>query len=359
MERNDIILVDKRIKDLIRLGQELALKLESFNSDTGSELKTVIINTRAENPWFTEESVITALKNWIETLHPNELNNWVLKYKDELYRNPKKLNIAVINAGNIPFVGLHDLLSVFISGFNYIGKNAAGDSVLLPYIASILCAIEPSYKDTIRFVSRLENMDAVIATGTNNSARYFEYYFGKYPHIIRSNRNGIGVLLGNESNDQLYALGKDVFTYFGLGCRNVSKLYVPVGYDFSKFFESIEDFKVLMSHNKYMNNFDYNNSVFLLKQIPFLQNGFLIVRKENKIASPIAVLHFEEYENINGLISRLTNSIEQLQCISSGGDIFTGNTLLENINFDFGKTQTPALWNYADGVDTLEFLCGL
>ena len=354
-----MILVDKRIQALVRFGLMISSKLKSLNSDSDNELKAIIYNARAENPWFTEESILTALKNWVDALELNHINKWALKYFDELNKNRKKLNIAVVNAGNIPFVGLHDLLSVLLCGFNYTGKNATGDSFLLPYIASVLCKVEPSFNEKIRFVSRLEAMDAVIATGNNNSARYFEYYFGKYPHIIRKNRNGVAVLSGIESKDQLHDLGKDIFTYFGLGCRNVSKLYVPTGYDFSKFFEAIEDFKELLSHNKYMNNFEYNNSVFLLKRIPFLQNGFLIVRKENQIASPVAVLHYEEYNDMPGLMKSLTNTITQLQCIVSDGIIFNENNKLENIHVDFGMSQSPALWNYADGADTIKFLCSL
>ena len=354
-----MILVDKRIQSLTRFGEAISLVLEGYNSESDTEFNRIINKSRSENPWFTEQNILMSLRNWVEALAEENVKIWTEKYRDELMSSRKELNIAVVNAGNIPFVGLHDLLSVLLSGNSYLGKNATGDSFLLPYITSILCLVEPSYKENIRFVSRLESMDAVIATGNNNSARYFKYYFGKYPHIIRKNRNGVGVLLGNESNEKLHELGNDIFDYFGLGCRNISKLYVPKGYNFNKFFEAIEEFKGMLNHNKYMNNFDYNNSVLLLKQIPFLQNGFLIIRKENQIASPVAVLHYEEYDDISGLKKNLLNTIEQLQCIVFEGNYLSDDFLLENIRVDFGKTQKPALWDYADGVDTVDFLLGL
>ncbi len=349
--------VDDRIKTWVQFGQMISSKIEKYNSVPDNELFNIFNNARIENPWFTENNVLIALRNWVITLEQCNVEKWALKYSDYINANRKQLNIAVVNAGNIPFAGLHDFISVLFCGFNYIGKNATGDSILLPYIASLLCSIEPSFNDQIHFVSKLETMDAVIATGNNNSARYFEYYFGKYPHIIRKNRNGVGVLNGNESAEQLHSLGADIFTYFGLGCRNVSKIYVPEGYDFNKIFEVFEDFKDLIMHNKYMNNFDYNNSVFLLKKIPFLQNGFLIVRNENQIASPVSVLHYEEYNCHYDLLKSLNNSITQLQCIVSEEIIFKEDKQLEKITIDFGKAQSPALWDYADGVDTVEFLC--
>ncbi len=354
-----MILFPERIIPWVRLGQSISWNLEKYNSDPDNELFNTINNATAENPWFTKENILIALRNWVIALEQKNVEKWAMKYKNCFKATDELLNIAVINAGNIPLSGLLDFISVLFCGFNYIGKNATGDSVLLPYISSLLCSIEPAFNDQIHFVSKLETMDAVIATGNNNSSRYFEYYFGKYPHIIRKNRNGVGVLNGNESANQLHSLGKDIFTYFGLGCRNVSKIYVPAGYNFNKLFEAFEDFKDLRMHNKYMNNFDYNNSVFLLKKIPFLQNGFLIVRNENQIASPVSVLHYEEYNSPHDLLKSLENSINQLQCIVAEENIFTENKKLENIKIGFGKTQSPLLWDYADGVDTVEFLCRL
>ena len=352
-----MISLHKRIDTLVHLGEKLAQILNDYKSEHQNVLSDIIIKAKAENPWFTEVSIIKALQNWIDTLNRKNVSDWAQKYKMESEKEKKELNVAVINAGNIPFIGLHDLLSVIITGNNYIGKNATGDSILLPFISEIICDIENYYCNKILFVPKLIEMDAVIATGNNNSARYFEYYFGKYPHIIRKNRNGAGVLTGDESVEDLNALGNDVFSYFGLGCRNISKLYVPAGYDFSKLFESIEDFHGIANHNKYMNNFEYNNSVLLLKKIHFLQNGFLIIRKENQIPSPVAVLHYEEYKNKAELKSTLINNIDLLQCIATPKNFFDDTNELKKISVNFGKTQSPALWDYADGIDTIEFLC--
>ena len=354
-----MILPDKRINAICQLGNKINSLLECYHLESSTEFKDIIIKARIENPWFTEESILTALHNWAAVLNYENVHIWAKNYSEALGNQTKDLKIGVVNAGNIPFVGLHDLLSVLLCGFNYIGKNATGDSLLLPFLTSLLVEIEPLLKGRILFASRLQGMDAVIATGNNNSSRYFEYYFGKYPHIIRKNRNGVGVLTGDETKTQLAEFGKDIFTYFGLGCRNISKVFVPKNYSFNNFFESILSFHPLLLHSKYMNNFDYNNSVFLLKRISFLQNGFLIIRKENQISSPVSVLHYEEYGNIEELEFKLMENKAQLQCIVTSGKMFISNKNLEEIRVDFGKSQSPFLLDYADGIDTIKFLTSL
>lgn len=351
--------IEKRINVLITFGgvlNEISDKL-SLSADT--EFSKVIDRAGNENQWFTKQSILKALKNWSFVLSSEEVNRWAELYKSGLQQNKSAKNVAVINAGNIPFVGLHDMLSVFLSGHKYIGKNATGDDVLLPYVASLLKAIEPGINESIHFVPKLEKMDAVIATGSNNSSRYFEYYFGKYPNIIRKNMNGVAVLDGNETSEELKNLGEDIFSYFGLGCRNVSKLYVPEKYNFNNFFESMYGFNEVMNHNKYMNNFDYNNSVFLLKQFPFLQNGFLIIREEKNIPSPISVLHYETYSDINTLIETLSVSEDKLQCITVKKESGVLNDKLNNLTIEFGMSQLPSLTDYADRADTMQFLIGL
>jgi hypothetical protein len=349
-------ITDKHIHAILNLHDCISLILKQYDSDEDNGFKSILIQAKIENPWFTEENVKTALINWSRALAPLEVEKWVSMYSGKLKNISSIKTIGVVNAGNIPFVGLHDLLCVLLCDFNYTGKNATGDTFLLPFISSLLIESEPSLREKIKYVQRLEQMDAVIATGNNNSSRYFEYYFGKYPHVIRKNRNGVGVLTGNESNEQLNKLGLDIFTYFGLGCRSVSKLYVPEGYDFKLFFESIYSFNSSMSHSKYMNNFDYYNSILLLKQIPFLQNGFLIIRKEKHIASPVAVLHFEEYKSQNELEKNLESKIEEIQCIATIENYNFNSKSLSKLKVDFGKTQSPSLWDYADGVDIVEFL---
>ena len=327
------------------------------NSSEFTDLKEVMIRAFQKNGWFTEGNILHAIENWGEALTEENIHQFFIRYPNfNTVVHPQ--NIGVINAGNIPFVGLHDLLIVLFSGHNYIGKNASDDPFLLPWIANVLFEIEPELRARISFVEKLENIDAVIATGSNNSSRYFEYYFGKYPNIIRKNRNGVAILTGFESNENLTELGKDIFTYFGLGCRNVSKLYVPFDYKFDSLFEAIFSESPIMNHSKYMNNFDYNNSVLLLKLVPFLQNGFLIIREDENIPSPISIVHYERYDNLDLLNKKLIDQKEKLQCIVANSD-FVSDKYLDTMRVDFGKTQSPQLWDYADGVDTFKFLLDL
>jgi len=341
----------ERMHALKRLSENISGKLENYDRD----LKPVFVHAHRLNPWFTERFVKEALQQWSVALQ--QVETWLKTYGE--MNPPKPLTVGVINAGNIPFVGLHDLISVIISGHNYQGKNASGDNILLPLVAQFLIEAEPAFGERINFVDRITGIDAVIATGSNNSARYFEHYFGKYPNIIRKNRNGVAVLTGNESNDELVALGKDIFWYFGLGCRNVSKLYVPKGYDLTKFFEAMFGYQFVSDSNKYINNFEYHNSVLLLKRIPFLQNGFLIVREEKQISSPISIVHYEQYESIPELTAHLIAEKDSLQCIATGSSLYENSHELKDITVTFGETQNPELWDYADGVDTVRFLAGL
>jgi hypothetical protein len=250
----------------------------------------------------------------------------------------------VVNAGNIPLVGLHDMLCVIASGNNYVGKNASDDQYLLPFVANILFSISPELKSRIEFVDKLVEFDKVIATGSNNTARYFEYYFRNYPHIIRKNRNGIALLTGYETTEQLSALGEDIFRYYGLGCRNVSHLLVPNGYEFAKLFESLESFRKVTEHHKYMNNYEYYKAILLLKRVSFLDNGFLILKEDAAIPSAISILHYSYYDTDKTVDSWIKSNEEQIQCIVSSKHV------------PFGKAQFPLLWDYADGVDTMNFL---
>lgn len=256
-------------------------------------------------------------------------------------------SIGLILAGNIPMVGFHDVLSVLLSGHRALIKPASDDRILLPFLLGILAEIEPRFSDAIRLVDKLENPDAVIATGSNNSARYFEYYFGKYPHIIRKNRTSVAILSGNETDEELVRLGSDIFSYFGLGCRNVSKLYVPKGYVFDRFFKGMEQFGYLMQHNKYMNNYDYHRALFLLNQESFLTNDFLLLREHREVSTPVSVLHYESYANGADLNAGLETVQDQIQCTVGIGHL------------PFGTAQCPGPMDYADGVDTMDFLTGL
>ena len=298
------------------------------------------------NGWFTQENILFALGNWSNTLNINKINLWLQKYEFN-HIEPKK--IAIIMAGNIPLVGFHDFLSVLISGHKVIVKQSSNDKHLLPYLSKYLIAIEPTFKDKIIFTEdKLEHYDAVIATGSNNSARYFEYYFKDKPSIIRKNRNSVAVLTGNESEDDLKALSDDILNFFGLGCRNVSKLFVPKGYNFDRFFNAIYDWNPIINHTKYANNYDYNKAVYLMSMFNILDNGFLMIKEDENYASPISVVFYEYFDDLNQLNQKLLADKNQIQCIVS-------KNMFED-EIPFGKSQKPELWDYADNMDTIEFL---
>lgn len=302
------------------------------------------------NGWFTKENVLFALGQWGRALTGDQLTKWLSGYDFSAAGTPK--TVGIVMAGNIPLVGFHDFLSVLLSGHKVLVKLSSNDKLLLPLIADFLIEKNPGFSEYIHFTEgKMENFDAVIATGSNNTARYFEYYFASKPHIIRKNRNSIAVLSGNESVEELTLLGEDIFRYFGLGCRNVSKLYVPENYDFDPFFQAIFPWNPLMNHAKYANNYDYNKAVYLMSEFKLLDNGFLLLKEDNGFGSPIATLFHEPYRDAENLRRTLHENEEQLQCIVSDGTV-------EN-SIAFGKTQHPRLWDYADGVNTLDFLIKL
>jgi len=335
---------NKRIKAFTELGTELLNYSEPSGSETDS-LEKVILTAHHYNGWFTEENVRNAIQAWAEKLTEENLQKWLNKY--EIPENVPALNVGIVMAGNIPLVGFHDLISVLLTGNTAIIKLSSDDDKLLPEILEKLYEIEPHFRQQIIIAEgTLQNFDAIIATGSNNTSRYFEYYFGKYPHMIRKNRNSVAVLSGNETHEELTQLGKDVFRYFGLGCRNVSKLYVPKGYVFDEFFESLSVFSDIIHHNKYGNNYDYNKAIYLVNGDAHLDSGFLLLKEDKTLASPVAALHYEFYDEIESLQENLQTKTNEIQCLVGNGE----NAI------SFGKTQEPELWDYADGLDTTQFL---
>jgi hypothetical protein len=303
--------------------------------------------SQSHNGWYTPEQVYFSIQSWAKALTEENLNQWLSGYSINTIAEPK--NIALILAGNIPLVGFHDFLSVLISGHNVLVKTSSNDQHLLPFLAKYLISIEPKFADKITFVEgKLENFDAVIATGSNNTARYFEYYFKDKPSIIRKSRNSIAVLSGKETKEQMIALGEDVFRYFGLGCRNVSKIFIPKGYNFDSFFNGMFPYQNVIKYEKYANNYDYNKAVFLMSNFKLLDNEFLIIKEDTSYASPISSVFYEFYENLDEIKTRLASDNEQIQCIVS-------DNLIEN-SIAFGQTQKPNLWDYADNIDTISFL---
>jgi hypothetical protein len=309
-----------------------------------AELQPLIEKARNENSWFTPESIKMALDGVKTYLTPENLRKWVSGYRLSPDR-PK--TVAVIMAGNVPLVGFHDFLSVLISGHSIQAKLSSKDSVLPTWLADRLIEADSRFRSHIHFEERLKDFDAVIATGSDNSARYFHYYFGKYPHIIRKNRTSCAVLTGKETDEDLLALGKDVFTYFGLGCRNVAKIYLPKSFDPTRLLRQWTPLEGIIHHHKYHNNYDYQKSILLVNRVPFLDAGFVLLQESDRLVSPISVVYYEFYEDEGSLALKLTESKDKIQCV-------VGQTTPASV--PFGKAQSPMAWDYADQVDTLKFL---
>jgi hypothetical protein len=328
---------EEHLYSFVKLGE----KIKNLNVE---EMDELCMQAASKNPWFIKESVISAFKGLAQILEAEKLADW---YNNYSIASAGK-NVGVVMAGNIPMAGFHDFLCVLMSNNNLFAKLSTEDSILLQRVAEWLSDIEPRYKERICFAENLRNMDAVIATGNNNSAKYFNFYFSKIPHIIRKNRNSIAVISGDESKEDLKNLGRDILTYYGLGCRSVSKLYVPENYTFDNFFESIETYSDIGFHHKYANNYDYNKSIYLLNQTPFLDNGFLMIKEDRGLISPISVVFFEKYKSLKELEILLQEKSDQIQCIVS--------ELAISGAVKIGKAQYPSVADYADKVDTMLFL---
>jgi hypothetical protein len=335
---------NETINALSKLGEQLSAPDEA--------LKALIDTEHIYNPWFTPANVESAVNAIARTLNGNDLTKWVGRY--DLSENKQSKKVGLILAGNIPLVGFNDILCVLITGHHALIKASSQDSRLIKHILKTLTEIDARFGAQFSFVERLVDFDAVIATGSNNSSRYFDYYFGKVPHIIRKNRNSVALITGNETAEQLYQLGHDIFDYFGLGCRNVSKLMVPKGYDLATFFEAIEPYSEIINHNKYGNNYGYNRSIYLVGTEPHLDNNFLILREDKSLSSPLAVLFYEYYDDLASAEKILIEQAENIQCVVSSAPLTIPSQVV-----DFGQSQQPHLWDYADGIDTMVFLTGM
>lgn len=311
-----------------------------------SEFHSKLKSAEIHNPWFTPENLNYCLKQWNEVLTRENIENWLKEYKYS--DSPKK--VGIIMAGNLPLVGLHDLISVILSGNDAIVKTSSKDDVLMSAVIDFLTENYPELKNSIQKTERLKDHDAVIATGSNNTARYFEYYFKDIPHIIRKNRTGVAVLDGSESKQELSGLADDIFRYFGLGCRNVTKLFLAENYNTDQLFESFFEWKDIINHPKYANNYDYNRAVFLLGKEKFLDNNFVMLKESESFHSPIAVVHYSYYKNQDELKNILDQNSEEIQCIVGHPTAGIQNQI------GFGQSQKPGLNDYADGVDVMKFL---
>jgi len=338
-------------KFLIQFSIERSLKNNTvLNNDLFfDDFLDLIQLSQSHNGWYTPENIYFAIHSWAEALTEEKLNQWISPYN---FNEIKPKTIGLILAGNIPLVGFHDFICVLISGHKALIKTSSNDQHLLPFLANYLISIEPKLNEYITFVEgKLENFDAVIATGSTNTYRYFDYYFKDKPSIIRKSRNSVAVLSGFETKEQMVALGEDIFRYFGLGCRNVSKLFVPKGYNFDLFFNGMFPYQDIIKYEKYANNYDYNKAVFLMSNCKLLDNEFLTIKEDSSYASPISSVFYEFYDDVNDVKKRLAAESEQIQCVVS-------NQLIEN-SIPFGTTQKPQLWDYADDVDTIKFLTSI
>lgn len=336
--------IEERIKSFSDLGEILRNALMRNDNIYGELINDIITRQYLLNPWFTPENVRLSLNAIASELTSDNLIRWTNNYP-LLKNTATPVKAGVIMAGNIPLAGFHDFLSVLISGNNIIAKTSSKDNELIVSISSILCDINQAFKDKIEFTNGpLKNFDLIIATGSNNSSRYFESYFGKYRNIIRKNRNSIAILKGSENEDELISLGVDIFSYFGLGCRNVSKIYLPEGYDLSTLTKNCGAYSKIINHEKYANNYDFNKAVYLVNREIFYDTGYILLRENAALSSPVSVLHFEYYRSKNDVEKQIKSMKDSIQCVV-GSDYIP-----------FGKAQYPYLWDYADGIDTIDFL---
>lgn len=326
-------------------------QLESLNRAFFDRFREAVENEHIHNPWFTAGWIDVALRGIAAMLEEEVLRQWLGNYSFSSEKTGK--TIGLILAGNIPLVGFHDMICVLISGHRLLAKPSSRDDRLIRLVAGVIEAIDPGMKGRVHFTDeKLTGMDAVIATGSDNSARYFEYYFRNIPHIIRKNRNGVAVITGEETDAQLEGLGRDIFTYFGLGCRNVTKLYVPEDYDLKRLLGVLDSFSDLGQHNKYANNVDYYRSIYLMNRLEFLDNGVLIIKEDRAVASPVGVVFYERYSEIGSVLSHLKAREQEIQCVVTIHPDIEGGIAP-------GFSQEPKPWDYADGVDTIRFLTEL
>ncbi|PQJ32911.1 acyl-CoA reductase [Nonlabens arenilitoris] len=355
--------LNDRISAFAKAGSLLNSFLKQEPTTATAAIEAAFYKAQSKNSWFTDENLNHAFEQWALALTVETLTSWTNAYNLEDINSKV---VAIITAGNLPLVGFHDVLSVIITGHHAMIINSSNDDVLTPMLLQLATDYLPELSQSYSYNDgRLTGYDAVIATGSDNTARYFEYYFDSKPHIIRKNRNSIAVLTGTETIEHMEALSKDVFNYFGLGCRSVSHLMVPRNYNFDLFFNGMFKQQHLIKNEKYVNNYDYNKAVYLMSEFDLLDNEFLLIKEENdSYSSPIASLGYSYYDDINDVAKQIKIDADKLQCVVAQGEIAktikaTLGDLTAPAVVDFGTTQCPMLNDYADGVDTVNFLLTL
>ncbi|WP_027382187.1 acyl-CoA reductase [Epilithonimonas caeni] len=341
------MLNENKILGLEKLGnfiKDFFQKEEDNYNEKEERLAYLMTRSEIENPWFTKENQQYNLKQWSGLFTKENIENWLSKY--QLSSAPKR--VGLILAGNIPFVGFHDIISVVLGNHVPVIKLSSKDRLVLPYLLELWNEFSNNEIE-YHIVERLENFDAVIATGSNNTARYLEYYFKNSLSIIRKNRTSIAVLKGDELNGELQLLADDIFRYFGLGCRNVTKILIPKDFKLDRLFENFINYQEVINHNKYANNYDYNKAIYLLNRDLFWDNNFVMMKEDERLFSPLSVINFSRYETLEEVKQFLESNRDEIQTIVAKPELG-----LESIGF--GETQNPSLDTYADNVDTMAFL---
>jgi hypothetical protein len=313
-------------------------------NENDDDFELLLKKSEIENPWFTIENQKFALNQWADLLTEENINNWLKEYS--ISKISKR--VGLIMAGNIPLVGFHDVVSVVLSNHIPVIKLSSKDKYMIPFLLKKWKEFSDNQVE-YEFVERLENFDAVIATGSNNTARYLEYYFKNHLHIIRKNRTSVAVLKGDETPEELQLLAKDIFQYFGLGCRNVTRLFIPQDFIIDRLFESFIDYHDIINHNKYANNYEYNRAVYLLNMDKFWDNNFVMLKEDDKLFSPLSVINFSRYSSLDEAKNFINENEENIQCVVAKDELG-----LDSIRF--GQAQNPGLDTYADNVDTMKFL---
>lgn len=339
--------IENKVLGLTRLSRYIEIFLEknqeNYNDDD-LDFELLLKKSQIENPWFAIENQKFALQQWTELLTKENINGWLNKYS--VSKISKR--VGLILAGNIPLVGFHDVISVVLSNHIPVVKLSSKDRYMIPFLLKKWNEFSEDHIQ-FEFAEKLENFDAVIATGSNNTARYLEYYFKNHLHIIRKNRTSVAVLKGDETDEDLQLLAEDIFRYFGLGCRNVTRLFIPQDFVIDRLFENFLNFQEVINHNKYANNYDYNRAVYLLNQEKFWDNNFVMLKEDDKLFSPLSVINFSRYSSLEEVRGFIAENEENIQCVVAKGDIGIDSV-------ELGEAQHPGLDTYADNVDTMKFL---
>lgn len=345
----------ERKKAFEKLGEELELVLESY-AESGlpaPEYEVVMRQSERANGWFTFQNQVRALEGIRHMIGSKASQEYLQAYQAG-FSEPVARKVAVVPAGNIPAVGFSDMMAVVLGGHIYYAKCSSSDPYWLPFLAGKLTGFLPALKDYIVFEpATLHGFDAAIATGSNNTARYFEYYFGKYPSLIRKNRTSCAVLTGRETAETLRLLQDDMFSYFGMGCRNVTFLLVPENYNWEPFMKAGEPLRTLRDHTKYSNNYDYYKSIYLLNRDVFLDNEAFMVRQMDRPGAPVSVVHYAVYRDEQALQNWLQEHEPEIQCLA------TENGSLFERSVPFGTAQKPELSDWPDGKNVLDFLTNI